>query len=77
MRERILKYLAVFQLHGESPLAVGFGCFPLIDGGRNRDALVDELLGSAIVIERRLHSGGIELPLGDEAVGRQPTLQSR
>ena len=72
--KRILKSLAVFQLHSKSPLPIAVRGLPLIDGGRDRDALGDLLRGCQVVTLGRLYSGRIELPLGDEAVGRQPAL---
>jgi len=69
--------MAVFQLNRESSFTSILRGLPLIDGGGNRNSLHDDLWDCLPALQNRHESWRIELPLGDKAVGRKPTLQSR
>ena len=73
----LLKLLPILQLNSESPFPASFAGLPLVDGGRNQNPFLDNVLRLPGGRQERPPLWGNPAPTRPKAVGRQPTLQSR
>ena len=74
--KRVLKLAAILQLNGECAFPVSLGCLPLVNGGWDLNSLLDVVCDRMSPRKNCLDARRIEVPLGQQPVSGQPTLQS-
>src|ERR1700733_4819450 len=82
-RKSLLKLATVFKLNRRGAFTVLFRYLPLVDGSRNGNPFFNlvtflySVLGTGIALNGFDHMRRIQVPFGHQAVGWEPTLETR